>query len=424
LASIAQLWVFVFSLSYEIGGHGNMRVCVVSDYSDLSISFDECEHVTVVKSGPGESHPEADLYIWDCSAGIDIQAHVLEKQAAQHLVLVEPKDLDALDGIRTSVCILLKPVSPFTLRAFADIAVKASELRKQAYEADILRLDRDALLQYVLEANLKLQEYDQDRSNFLARALHDFRTPLTALHGYCGLLAQAKLGAVTAEQQELLARMLFSTRRLIRLAEATLELLGEGRFEKAPKRYPGDIKETIVQALHDVRPFVQDKAVEVSTHIEPPDGILSFAAEQIQQVVVNLIENSCKFAPKNGSITIHGYGVLRDSGKRAPAAGAYTSSADGYRVDIQDSGPGVPAHMTEKIFEQYVSCSGGSDRSGGGLGLAICKAIITAHGGTVWATPSEKGGRFSFVLPLEQQTEVTDEGPIDLRLGSQAAVWQ
>jgi two-component system sensor histidine kinase KdpD len=80
--------------------------------------------------------------------------------------------------------------------------------------------------------------------------------------------------------------------------------------------------------------------------------------------------------------------------------------------------------MTEKIFEQYVSCSGGSDRSGGGLGLAICKAIITAHGGTVWATPSEKGGRFSFVLPLEQQTEVTDEGPIDLRLGSQAAVWQ
>jgi two-component system sensor histidine kinase BaeS len=163
--------------------------------------------------------------------------------------------------------------------------------------------------------------------------------------------------------------------------------------------------------------------VEVRTHIEPPDGILSFAAEQIQQVLVNLIENSCKFAPKSGSITIHGYGVLRESGKRAPTAGAYTN-ADGYRVDIQDSGPGVPAHLTEKIFEQYVSCSGGSDRSGGGLGLAICKSIITAHGGTIWATPSEKGGRFSFVLPLDQQIEITDEESIDLGLGSQAAVWQ
>jgi K+-sensing histidine kinase KdpD len=401
-----------------------MRVCVVSDYSDLSISFDECEHVTVVKSGPGESHPEADLYIWDCSAGIDIQAHVLEKQAAQHLVLVEPKDLDALDAIRTSVCILLKPVSPFTVRAFADIAVKASELRKQAYEADTLRLDRDTLLQYVLEVNLKLQQCDQDRSSFLARALHDFRAPLTALHGYCGLLAQAKVGAVTAEQQELLERMLYSTRRLIRLAESTLELLGEGRFEKAPKRYPGDIEKTIVQALHDVRPFVHDKTMEVRTHIEPPDGILSFETEKIQQVLVNLIENSCKFAPKNGSITIHGYSVLRDFGKRARTAGTYVSNASEYRVDIQDSGPGVPAHLTEKIFEQYVSCSGGSDRSGGGLGLAICKAIITAHGGTIWATPSDKGGRFSFVLPLEQQLGITDEASVDLRLGRQVAVWQ
>jgi signal transduction histidine kinase len=401
-----------------------MRVCVVSEYSSLPIVFDECKHVTAIRLRPGESLPEADLYIWDCSPGIDIQAQILGEPDGQHLFLAEPKHLDALNQIQTLVCILLKPVSPFTLRAFVDIAVKTSGLRKQASEADRLRLDRNALLQYVLEVNLKLQEYDQDRSNFLARALHDFRAPLTALHGYCGLLTQAKLGAVTAEQQELLERMLYSTRRLIRLAEATLELLGEGRFEKAPKRYPGDIKETIVQALHDVQPFVQDKAVEVRTHIEPPDGILSFAAEQIQQVLVNLIENSCKFAPKSGSITIHGYGVLRDSGKRAPTAGAYTSSADGYRVDIQDSGPGVPAHMTEKIFEQYVSCSGGSDRSGGGLGLAICKAIITAHGGTVWATPSENGGRFSFVLPLDQPIEITDEGSIDLRSGSQAAVWR
>ena len=401
-----------------------MRVCVVSDYSNLSICLDECEHVKVIKSKPGGSLPEADLYIWDCGPGIDIQGQVQGKQAAQHLVLAEPEHLDGFNGIRSSACILLKPVSPFTLRAFAEIAVKASELRKQADEADILRLDRDTLLQYVLEVNLKLQQYDQDRSNFLARALHDFRAPLTALHGYCGLLAQAKLGAVTAQQQELLERMLYSTRRLIRLAESTLELLGEGRFEKAPKRYPGDIEKTIVQALHDVRTFVHDKTMEVRTHIEPPDGILSFEAEKIQQVLVNLIENSCKFAPKNGSITIHGYCVLRDSGKRARTAGTYASNASGYRVDIQDSGPGVPAHLTEKIFEQYVSCSGGSDRSGGGLGLAICRAIITAHGGTIWATSSDKGGRFSFVLPLEQQLGITDEESFDLRLGRQVAVWQ
>jgi signal transduction histidine kinase len=401
-----------------------MRVCVVSDYSNLSFSFDECERVTVIKSRSGESLPEADLYVWDCGPEIDIQVQVQGKQAAQHLVLAEPKHLYALNEIRTLACILLKPVSPFTLRAFTDIAVRASELRKQAYEADILRLDRDVLLQYVLEVNLKLQQYDQDRSNFLARALHDFRAPLTALHGYCGLLAQGKLGAVSAEQQELLERMLYSTRRLTRLAEATLELLGEGRFEKTLKRYPGDIEETIVRALHDIRPFAQDKAVDVRTHLELPDGILLFEPEQIQQVLVNLIENSCKFAPKSGSIAIHGYGVRQDAGKWVRAANAYASKADGYRVDIQDSGPGVPAHLTEKVFEQYVSWSGGSDRSSGSLGLAICKAIITAHGGTIWATSSEKGGRFSFVLPLDRPIGTTDDKSVDLRLGAHAALRQ
>jgi two-component system, OmpR family, sensor histidine kinase KdpD len=141
-------------------------------------------------------------------------------------------------------------------------------------------------------------------------------------------------------------------------------------------------------------------------------------------VLVNLIENSCKFAPKNGSIEIHGYSVLRNSGMQPRAAGVYTSAASGYRVDIQDSGPGVPTHLTEKIFEQYVSSSSSSDRSGGGLGLAICKAIITAHQGKIWATPSEKGGQFSFVLPLGRQSSMTDERSLKPQLGHEAAVWQ
>jgi signal transduction histidine kinase len=398
-----------------------MRICVVSDHSGQSVSFDGCKYGTVIKSRPGESLPEADLYVWDCSPEADIQTRILESQAGQHLVLADPKHLDAFNQIQSSVCILLKPVNPFTLRAFADIAVKSSELREQAYETDKLRLDRDALLQYVLEVNLKLQQYDQDRSNFLARALHDFRAPLTALHGYCGLLAQAKVGAVTAEQQGLLERMLYSTRRLTRLAEATLELLGQGHFEKEPKRCPGDIKETIIQALHDVRPFVQDKALDVRIYIEQPDGSLSFEAEQIQQVLVNLIENSCKFAPKNGSIEIHGYSVLRNSGLQPRAAGVYTSAASGYRIDIHDSGPGIPTHLTEKIFEQYVSSSSSSDRSGGGLGLAICKAIITAHKGKIWATPSDKGGQFSFVLPFGRHSSVTNERSLKPQLGHEAA---
>ena len=74
-----------------------------------------------------------------------------------------------------------------------------------------------------------------------------------------------------------------------------------------------------------------------------------------------------------------------------------------FRVDIRDSGPGVPMDHIEKIFEEYTSYSGGQDRSGGGLGLAICKFILNLHQGQVWAESGPEGSTFSFVLPFAHQ---------------------
>jgi signal transduction histidine kinase len=76
-----------------------------------------------------------------------------------------------------------------------------------------------------------------------------------------------------------------------------------------------------------------------------------------------------------------------------------------YRVDIRDSGARIPREHLTAIFEEDTSCIGGSDRSGGGLGLAICKMILHAHQGRVWAENSDSGPRFSFVLPLRTRAE-------------------
>jgi len=103
---------------------------------------------------------------------------------AKHLFVVSPKDLNAFreavplaDG-----SILLKPVTRAVLHAFLGSMVPASFPSSLAAE-------RDELLGCLLEANLKLQEYDRRRTNFLARAVHEFRVPLTALSGFCGLLS-------------------------------------------------------------------------------------------------------------------------------------------------------------------------------------------------------------------------------------------
>jgi signal transduction histidine kinase len=71
-------------------------------------------------------------------------------------------------------------------------------------------------------------------------------------------------------------------------------------------------------------------------------------------------------------------------------------------VDVSDTGTGILAEHLERVFEEYTSYSGSQDRSGGGLGLAICKMIVTAHGGHVWAENHAGGARLSFVLPVSQ----------------------
>ena len=389
---------------------GTMDVCVVSQSDELAtlLAFDS--HFSVRTVPMADGIPEADLYIWDCRVSDLLRAHLSSHPHAQHYLLLDPKDLDVLGEVQNSVCILLKPFAALRMRAFVELSFKAWQLRKHVLESDNLRSDRDALLQYVFDVNLKLQEYDQERNNFLARALHDFRAPLTALLGYCDLLNEGKVGGVTSAQRALLERMRNSARRLTRLASGALELLSEGQFERAPVRSPGDIGEALNQAVHDIYPMAKEKNLDVQIEIQPAGSRLLFESEQIQQVLVNLLENACKFTPAGGTIEIHAAPVRGIPEDRAKA-GYKALSAPDYRIDICDSGPGVPAELAEKIFEQYTSYGGGADRSVGGLGLAIARAIIRAHGGVIWATPSDLGGRFSFVLPLCDAAAVSSNQP-------------
>ena len=118
--------------------------------------------------------------------------------------------------------ILLKPITRATLSAFLGLAVASQEERISA--AHSLRADRDEILQCLIETNLKLQEYDQDRTNFLARAVHDFRAPLTAISGYCGLLLSEPFGSLDENQRDVLLRMQHSAKRLSRMASAMFQL--------------------------------------------------------------------------------------------------------------------------------------------------------------------------------------------------------
>jgi signal transduction histidine kinase len=130
----------------------------------------------------------------------------------------------------------------------------------------------------------------------------------------------------------------------------------------------------------------------------------------MKQALVNLLENACKFSSREGTIEIKGYPFFWERRTRQVLSFDRTAdrrirrSADfnSFRVDIRDSGPGIPPEQVERIFEQFTAYGGAQDRSGGGLGLAICRMIINRHQGRLWAESSQLRAMFSFVLPLHQ----------------------
>lgn len=375
------------------------RLCreVVADIPDLGHSW------TIRVITPEEAWLEADLHIWDFHPNLTFPGR-LNWNPLRHLFLVDRKDLAAFQQT-TGVAegnILLKPVSRATLATFLAPAVSSGTAKS-------FRADRDEILQCLIQTNLKLQEYDQDRTAFLARAVHDFRAPLTALNGYCGLLLSEPLGPLNDSQKDVLSRMQNSVKRLSRMASAMFQLSVGRHVKSRPDMQPGDIRECLNQALHEITPFADEKSIAITPELEPVRGELCFEAGQIEQVLINILDNACKFTPKTGSIEIRGYPYFwerRSTRTNLPIPAERRRRANhesnSYRIDISDSGAPIPEEHLHRIFEEYTSYAGGRDRSGGGLGLAICKMIVTHHEGRVWAENRESGPIFSFVLPIHR----------------------
>jgi signal transduction histidine kinase len=352
---------------------------------------------------PEQASGDSDLFLWDLQSA-PIPAGV-STGSATHLFLVSRKDLQRFraEAETLNPNILLKPVTRATLTAFLGLAVAAHENRLSA--TTYLRAERDEILQCLMQTNLKLQEYDQDRTAFLARALHDFRAPLTALSGYCGLLLSGPLGPLNQDQREVLQRMLNSTQRLSHMAAAMFQLSVGRQVKRRPDLQPGDLQSCLDQALHEIAPFADDKSIEITADLNPYPSPLYFEANQIEQVLVNILHNSCKFTPKYGTIRIKGSPFFweRRMGHSPVPVDRRTKTIpamNAYRIDICNSGPLIPVEHLTRIFEEYTSYAGGRDRSGGGLGLAICRMIISEHDGQIWAENTGEGPMISFVIPL------------------------
>lgn len=354
----------------------------------------------IQECGPSDASIGCDLYIWDYDSNPVPPTAMLTAEHATKVIVLKKSSLSSVrrNFPGKNLTYLQSPVTALSLKAVLESAVVQLQLRGDEGEdttSSRLKIDRDRILQQLLETNLKLQEHDENRTNFLTRSIHDIRVPLMAIQGYCGLFLDGQLGAMDPEQTRILEKVQRSVTRLRRLAEAMLDLGTGSRITSKLTLERANMETCVQQAVHELLPFIEKKQIRLNLEVGPSNGVLLFDAEQLERILVNLLDNACKFTPQGGLITVRGQSITAEGMDLL----GLPEATGGYRIDIRDSGCGIHPDHIDQIFDEHTSYGDPTGRSGSGLGLAICRLIVQAHHGRIWAESSPQGASFSFVLP-------------------------
>jgi signal transduction histidine kinase len=359
--------------------------------------------VSVVE--PDKYKPGPGIALWDYRPDAPFRAG-LGGARSRHLFLVEKKDLPDFHQKHgaNSAAVVLKPVSRATLVAFLSFALRLEEDGGPASSAP--GGAGDDILQCLIHTNFRLQERDQGRLNVLLRALHDLRAPLTALCGYCDFLMAEGLGPLNDEQKSALGHMLRSTRRLSRVAAGIHQLSTEGQARSWLDLRKGHLRECVERAVGEVAPLAKEKRLEFAIDLAACAAPMCFESEQIDHVLINLLDNACRFSPRGVNIEVRGYPFFWER-RRLPGMTCHknrrqrvTLEPNSYRIDVSDSGAPLAPDQLRHLFDEHSSDGGYSSRSGIGLSLAICRAIVKQHMGSIWAENTLTGLKLSLVLPF------------------------
>jgi signal transduction histidine kinase len=246
----------------------------------------------------------------------------------------------------------------FTLVVFAYAAALALWTGRAVFDAMAARIAREEAM----------------RRGLFAAVSHDLRTPLTSLR----LLAEAEAdGLGTADDA---AAMRVHVAALSSLVDDLFELtrIEAGDLRWTLERVPLDA--LLRESADAMRSSAGGRALVVEAD---GAGVVAASPERLQRVVFNLLQNAIRHTPPDGTLVV-----------RAEQVG------DAVEVEVGDSGPGIPERDRERVFEPFFRGDLARTAAGAGLGLAISRAIIEAHGGRIWVAPAREGAHVRFRLPL------------------------
>lgn len=227
-------------------------------------------------------------------------------------------------------------------------------------------------------------EAERLRNSLLSAISHDLRTPLSTIIGSASALADDEGHLQTSDRLDLSRAIVDEAERMALLINNLLDMarLDAGKIDLNKQWYPAE--EIIGSVLTRQQKYLQNRSVKVA--MPPGIPLLYVDAVMMEQVLINLIENAVRYTPKDSGLEI--------------TVDTATQTA---RISVADRGPGIPEGLEEKLFEKFYQTRNEAAQSGVGLGLAICRAIVEAHGGRISAHNRPEGGAvFELELPLDQ----------------------
>jgi two-component system, OmpR family, sensor histidine kinase KdpD len=244
-----------------------------------------------------------------------------------------------------------------------------------------LALERALLAEEAQHAQLQV-ETERLRNSLLSSVSHDLRTPLTAITGATSTLLEEDRRLDAPTRHELLHTVHEEADRLNRLVSNLLAMtrLESGAIQVHKEWQP--LEEVVGAALTRLDAPLRDRPL--TTHLPADLPLVPLDSVLIEQVLINVLDNAIKYTPPGSPLSLSAW----------TTDGAVT-------VEVADQGPGLPPGEEQRVFEKFYRAQRPGESSGAGLGLTICRGIIEAHGGHIWAENRSGGGTaFRFTLPL------------------------
>jgi signal transduction histidine kinase len=274
---------------------------------------------------------------------------------------------------------------PLGLGEVMDILDEASQVRAYSHKLEEKSRALEAATAELRAANVRLQELDRLKDDFMSSVTHELRTPLTSIRALSEMMLDDPEIDVE-DRQRFLGIIVSETVRLSRLVNQVLDM---AKIESGHAEWHNtdiDLCELVQHSADATLQLFRDRGAELHLHLPASAPSLRADHDRLLQVMINLLSNAAKFVPAgSGRVDV----TLRCEGGSA-------------RVDVKDNGPGIEPAQQPVVFEKFRQ--GGDERSrpqGTGLGLPISRQIVEHFGGRLWleSVPGE-GATFSFELPL------------------------